>query len=81
MKQHFKNSNIGKVWSLDDKGNLKQNFLVLGITDGKNTEVVRSKNLKEGMNIIIGIQSPAGSKANNTGTAGHGLPRGIGRGL
>ena len=80
-KRHSKNLNIGKVWSLDENGNLKQNFLVLGITDGKNTEIIKSKYLKEGMNVIIGTSSTAnGSKANSS-APGRGMPRGIGRGL
>jgi hypothetical protein len=29
--------------------------IVLGITDGKNTEIIRGRNLKEGMNVISGI--------------------------
>jgi hypothetical protein len=29
--------------------------IVLGITDGKNTEIVRGKNIKEGMKVISGI--------------------------
>ncbi len=80
-KRQDKISNIGKVWSLDEKGNLKQNFLVLGITDGKNTEIVKSKDLKEGMNVIIGTASAANGNKVNSNAAGRGMPRGIGRGL
>lgn len=29
--------------------------VMLGITDGKNTEIVRGRNVKEGMNVISGI--------------------------
>jgi Fe2+ transport system protein FeoA len=80
-KQHFKNLNIGKVWSLDNKGNLKQNFLVLGITDGKNTEIVKSKSLNEGMNVIIGMVSSNGTKKVNSSVQGGRMSRGLGRGL
>ena len=80
-RPHPKNLNTGIVWSLDDKGNLKRNFLVLGITDGKNTEIVKSKDLKEGMNIIIGTVSPtSGNKANSNTPAGN-MARGMRRGL
>jgi HlyD family secretion protein len=78
VKRQAKTLNVGKVWSLDDNGNLKQNFLILGITDGKNTEILRSRNLKEGMDVIIGVES-AGNKA--TGVPGGGIPRGFGRGF
>ncbi|MHB9011687.1 MAG: efflux RND transporter periplasmic adaptor subunit [Ignavibacteriaceae bacterium] len=80
-KRHYKNLNIGKVWSLDENGNLKQNFLVLGITDGKNTEIVKSKDLKEGMNVIIGTASATNGSKVNSSAPGRGMPRGIGRGL
>ena len=80
-KRHSKILNIGKVWSLDENGNLKQNFLVLGITDGKNTEIVKSKNLKEGMNVIIGTASATNGSKVNSSVPDRGMPRGIGRGL
>lgn len=80
-KRQAKILNIGKVWSLDEKGNLKQNFIVLGTTDGKNTEIVKSKNLKEGMNVIIGTASAANGNKANSNAAGRSMPRGIGRGL
>lgn len=80
-KQHFKNLNTGKVWSFDGNGNLKQNFLVLGITDGKNTEILRSRDLKEGMNIIISsATSNSGNKANSNTPVG-GMSRGLRRGF
>jgi len=80
-KHRMRSSNIGKVWSLDSNGNLKQNFLVLGITDGKNTEIIRSKDLKEGMNLIVGTESSSAAKNTNSNMRGGGMPRGIGRGL
>lgn len=78
-KHPVKNSNTANVWSIDDNGNLIKHFLVLGITDGKNTEIVKSRDLKEGMNIIISTLS---SKSGiNSKAPGGGIPRGIGRGL
>jgi hypothetical protein len=32
--------------------------VVLGITDGKNTEIVKGRNVKESMNVISGIIDP-----------------------
>jgi HlyD family secretion protein len=48
-------SQFGKLWYLDLNGKLQMSPVVLGITDGKNTEIVRGKNVKEGMRIISGI--------------------------
>ncbi|MCX6149078.1 MAG: efflux RND transporter periplasmic adaptor subunit [Ignavibacteriales bacterium] len=47
--------NFGSVWYLDETGKLKTSRVVLGVTDGKNTEIVRGRNLKEGMKVISGI--------------------------
>ena len=76
IKKHFSNLNIGRVWSLDNNGNLKQDYVVLGISDGKNTEIIRSRDLKEGINVIIGTVS---STAKNTNTNGGMPPRRFGR--
>ena len=48
-------SQFGRVWYFDQAGKLQMSGIVLGITDGKNTEIVRSRNVKEGMSIISGI--------------------------
>ena len=48
-------SQFGKLWYLDQNGKLQMSNIVLGITDGKNTEIIRGKNIKEGMNVINGI--------------------------
>jgi HlyD family secretion protein len=47
-------SNIRTVWYLDDKGHLAMARVVAGMTDGTNTEIVRSRNLKEGSKVITG---------------------------
>jgi HlyD family secretion protein len=44
---------LGHIWYLDS-GKLKMATAVLGLTDGKNTEIVRSRDLKDGMQIITG---------------------------
>jgi HlyD family secretion protein len=48
-------SQFGRLWYIDQTGKLQMSPVVLGITDGKNTEIVRGRNIKEGMNIISGI--------------------------
>ncbi len=48
--------NMSKVYYLDSIGKLKMTMVMTGLTDGKNTEVVRSRNLKSGMKVITGLQ-------------------------
>ena len=48
-------SQFGRLWYIDQNGKLQMSPIVLGITDGKNTEIVRGRNIKEGMNVISGI--------------------------
>lgn len=52
---------MGRVFYLDEKGNPAMAFLEKGITDGKMTEIKRSRQLTEGMKVII-----AYSDANTT---------------
>jgi HlyD family secretion protein len=53
---------LGKIWYYDNNKKLRMASVVLGITDGKNTEIIRGKNIFEGMSIISGV-------ADNTTTA------------
>jgi HlyD family secretion protein len=46
---------FGKLWYYDINKKFSMSNVVLGITDGKNTEIVRGKNIKEGMSVISGI--------------------------
>jgi len=48
-------SQFGRLWYYDQSGKLQMTGVVLGITDGKNTEIVKGKNVSEGMNVISGI--------------------------
>ena len=48
-------SQFGRLWYFDQSGKLQMSGIVLGITDGKNTEIVKGKNVKEGMNVISGV--------------------------
>lgn len=50
-----KRRNANRIWYLDEKGKLKMSPVMIGLTDGKNTEIVRGRNIKEGMKIISGI--------------------------
>ncbi|PKL89195.1 MAG: efflux RND transporter periplasmic adaptor subunit [Ignavibacteriae bacterium HGW-Ignavibacteriae-2] len=58
--------NMNRVWYIDDKGNLSASPVFLGLSDGKNTEIVRGRNIKEGMKIITGIvESEAASTSSS----------------
>jgi HlyD family secretion protein len=46
--------NMKKVYYLDSNGKMKMCPLFTGLTDGKNTEIVRSRELREGMKVITG---------------------------
>ena len=70
--------NFGSVWYLNDKGKPEVSRLFLGITDGKNTEIVRSRDIKEGMNVITGALGNNQEGTNNSNQRNN-FPRGFGR--
>ncbi len=47
--------NASRLWYYDDNNKLQMSMISAGLTDGKNTEVIRGRNLKEGMKVISGI--------------------------
>lgn len=57
------NGSFARVYYLDEKGNLAMAFLEKGVTDGKNTEIKRSRDLKEGMKIITAYIGPKSKTA------------------
>jgi HlyD family secretion protein len=46
---------LGRVWLMDNDGNLELAFFKMGSTDGKYTEIKQSRTLKEGVRVITGI--------------------------
>jgi HlyD family secretion protein len=82
--QQGRNRNFGRVWYLDENGKLEMGMVSLGITDGKSTELVRSRNIKEDMQLITGIVEPD-SKASTTNNplnpTQQNRPPGFGRGF
>jgi len=48
-------SQFGRLWYFDQSGKIQMSGIVLGITDGKNTEIIKGRNVKEGMSVISGI--------------------------
>lgn len=68
-----------QVFYLDNNGKLKMSPVMIGLTDGKNTEILGSRELKEGMKIITGIQnveesSSSGGTNSLTSPQGGGMP-------
>lgn len=47
--------NFSRLWYLDENKQLKMSPASLGLSDGKNTEIVRGRNIKEGMKIITAV--------------------------
>ena len=74
-------SQFGRVWYLDDNKKLQMSPVVLGITDGKFTEIVRGKTVKDGMKVITGVvdQSALGATAQKSIIAPTTGPGGQGR--
>lgn len=50
-----KPKDAGQVWYQGDDGSLAMAMVKIGITDGTNTEIVMTRDLKEGMEVITGI--------------------------
>jgi HlyD family secretion protein len=72
------NKTRGSFWYVDEKGNPSMGFAILGLTDGKNTEVVRSRVLKENMKVITGFETTSNTNSQNSN---QGLQRSMGRGF
>jgi len=67
--QQTQRRNPPKVWTLDEKGNLKIIFVRTGMTDTSYTEIVDG-NLKEGDEVIVGIMTASSSGQSNQRAGG-----------
>lgn len=65
---------FGSVWLLDEKGEPAMARFRSGVTDGKMTEVVRSRDLKEGSKVIIGTTSASATRSTQTNGQSGGRP-------
>ncbi|MBN2090746.1 efflux RND transporter periplasmic adaptor subunit [candidate division KSB1 bacterium] len=66
----------GSVWYLDANQKLAMAPLKTGITDGKLTEVVKSRELSEGMQLVVGsAQNGSGKKSSSSSQRNFGPPR------
>lgn len=73
-----RNMNFGSVWYLNDKKQPEMARVVLGITDGKNTEIVRGRNIKDSMNVITSVIENNQGGTNNANQQNN-FPRGFRR--
>ncbi len=73
----------GSFWFINANGSPEMGFAVLGLTDGKNTEVVRSRNAEDGMQVITGLETAGETQTTNSNilTPNRSMSRGIRRGL
>jgi hypothetical protein len=47
--------NSAMLWYLDEEGRLSATRIVKGVTDGRVTEIVRGRNIEEGMQVITAV--------------------------
>jgi HlyD family secretion protein len=59
-----------QLWYLDQNEKVNMTMIRIGATDGRMTEIVRGRNVKEGMKIISGVASQIGQRASTTGAPG-----------
>ncbi|HKB85063.1 MAG TPA: efflux RND transporter periplasmic adaptor subunit [Ignavibacteriaceae bacterium] len=73
----------GSFWFINADGNTEMGSAVLGLTDGKNTEIVRSRNAEDGMQVITGFETAGETQTTNSNilTPNRSVSRGIRRGF
>jgi HlyD family secretion protein len=59
-----------QLWYLDKNGKVNMTMIRIGATDGRMTEIVRGRNIREGMKIISGVVSQIGQRSSTTGAPG-----------
>jgi HlyD family secretion protein len=78
------NKSRGTFWYVDENGQPTMGFAQLGLSDGKTTEILRSRNLKEGMKVITGFETagdPKSTQNTNILNPNQSMPRGSRRGF
>nr|MBN2276198.1 efflux RND transporter periplasmic adaptor subunit [candidate division Zixibacteria bacterium] len=56
-------SDLKEVWYLDSGGSLAMAMVKTGLTDGSKTEIVESRDLKEGMQVISSLATSTGTSS------------------
>ena len=57
QRNGFDKNSMKTIYFQDKSGRIKMAPVIIGLTDGKNTQVLMSRELKEGTKILVGIQS------------------------
>jgi HlyD family secretion protein len=81
---NYNNKSRGTFWYLDKDGNPSMGYATLGLSDGKNSEIVKSKILKDSMKVITGFETAEVNKSNQTQNIlnpNQNMPRGSRRGF
>jgi hypothetical protein len=61
--------NFKMIWYIDENGKPAADRVVLGQTDGTNTEIVRSRKLQAGTKVIVALASDQKNQKTTTTTA------------
>jgi HlyD family secretion protein len=64
MGGNQRSRNFGQVWYLDQNGKLAVDYVRTGMTDGMETEIVKSKNLKACMKVITAMAGRENNSSN-----------------
>ena len=76
MRTGQRPKDMGTVWYLDANGQLAMEPVRTGMTDGTNTEIIHSRDLAEGSQVIVGTASTGTTTTqNNNRRMGFGPPR------
>lgn len=73
----------GTFWYLDENGKPEMGFASLGLSDGKNTEIVKSRIAREGLQVITGLETQDEAQTTNSNilSPNRNMSRGIRRGF
>ncbi len=78
------NKTSGTFWYIDENGNPAMGYVSLGLSDGKFTEIIRSRVLKDSTNVITGLETAGDTKTTqnpNILNPAQNMSRGMRRGL
>lgn len=59
-------NSFGSLWYMDENNELAMTGVFLGLSDGKNTEIIRGRDVEEGMKVISGYENSSSTNSNNT---------------
>jgi HlyD family secretion protein len=66
-------SDLKQIWYLDQNGKLSMEMVKVGTTNGTLTEIVRGRNVTEGMKVITGAETTGDSKKSSSSSSAPGF--------